>query len=212
MYAPEVITIGLTGGIGSGKSSVGSLLVERGAELIDADVLARAVVEPGQRAWAAVRERFGSLVIAADGRVDRAALADIVFSDEVARADLNAIVHPEVARAMLERVGEIALLGGDQVVVLDVPLLVEAGGPDRYGVAGVLVVDAPLELCIERLARSRGMDRAESEQRIASQATREERLASADFVIMNIGSLEELDQMVDRAWHWICGLREASAL
>ncbi|MGH9299857.1 MAG: dephospho-CoA kinase, partial [Acidimicrobiales bacterium] len=134
-----MITIGLTGGIGSGKSSVGSLLVERGAELIDADVLARAVVEPGQRAWAAVRERFGSLVIAADGRVDRAALADIVFSDEVARADLNAIVHPEVARAMLERVGEIALLGGDQVVVLDVPLLVEAGGPDRYGVAGVLV-------------------------------------------------------------------------
>ena len=203
-----MIAIGLTGGIGSGKSTVASMLVARGAVLIDADALAREVVEPGLPAWAEVRARFGQAVLAADGSIDRPALAAIVFSDEAARADLNSIVHPEVGREMLERLaGEAAT---DHVVVLDVPLLAE-GGRDRYPVAGILVVDCPVDIAIDRLVSERGMDREDAERRVAAQVSREERLRLADFIIMNMGSLDELRQMVDRAWQWIEGLRAEAA-
>lgn len=203
-----MIAIGLTGGIGSGKSTVASMLVERGAVLIDADVLAREVVEPGREAFGKVRSRFGDDVLAADGSLDRAALAAIVFADAAARADLNAIVHPVVGREMLERLAQEA--DTDHIVILDIPLLAE-GGRDRYRVAGVLVVDCPLELAIERLVTQREMSRNDAERRAAAQISREERLRVADFIIMNMGSIEELAEMVRRAWEWIESLRAEAA-
>ncbi len=202
-----MIAIGLTGGIGAGKSVVGARLVERGAVLIDADAIAREVVEPGRPAYAKVVERFGEGVVAPDGRLDREAIASIVFNDPDSLADLNAIVHPEVGTEIAIRIA--AEAGSDQVVVLDIPLLVEGGRPDTYGLAGVLVVDAPVDLALERLVSERRMDRSDAEARIASQASREERIREADFVIMNMGTLDELDEMVERAWAWIEGLRAA---
>lgn len=203
-----MITIGLTGGIGSGKSTVASMLAERGAIVVDADVIAREVVEPGREAWSKVKERFGEGVLSPDGSIDRAALAAVVFADESARVDLNGIIHPEVGKAMLEQVA--AEAASDHIVVLDIPLLAE-GGRDRYGVAGVLVVDVPVELAIERLVSERGMERADAEARIAAQMSREDRVKIADFIILNIGSLAELSQMVDRAWGWMVGLRAEQA-
>jgi dephospho-CoA kinase len=199
-----VIAIGLTGGIGAGKSTVSALLADHGALVIDADVLAREAVEPGRPAWAEVRRRFGESVVREDGSIDRQALAAVVFSDESALRDLNSIVHPEVARTMGERLALEA--STDHVVVLDIPLLAE-GGRERYPLAGVLVVDCPVELAIDRLVAERGMDRADAERRVAAQAPREVRLKMADFVIMNMGTLEELRLMVDHAWRWIERLR-----
>ena len=202
---PPMIVVGLTGGIGSGKTYVGARLVERGAVLIDADVLAREVVEPGRPAYGRVVERFGSEVVAPDGKLDRAAIAAIVFNDAQALADLNAIVHPEVGVEIAARLATES--AGDHVVVLDIPLLVEAGNAERYPFDGVLVVDAPVDLVLDRLVSVRGMERADAEARIANQASREERIRAADFVIMNMGSFEELDEMVARAWAWIEGLQ-----
>ncbi len=196
-----MIAIGLTGGIGSGKSTVAAMLVELGAVLVDADAIAREVVEPGRPAWQRLRERFGEGVFTPDGALDRAALASVAFSDPAALADLNAIVHPEVGAEMLRRLSEEA--GSDHVVVLDIPLLAEGGGRERYPVAGVLVVDCPVDLAVERLVSSRGMDRADAERRVAAQLTREERLRTADFVVMNMGTVEELAEMVRRAWGWM---------
>jgi dephospho-CoA kinase len=202
-----VIAIGLTGGIGSGKSTVAGMLAARGAVVVDADVIAREVVERGKPAWAKVRERFGEGILTPDGSIDRPALAGIVFADEGARRDLNGIVHPEVGRAILERVA--AEAGTDHVVVLDIPLLAE-GGRDRYPVAGVLVVDCPVDIAVDRLVTERGMDRVDAERRVAAQVSREERLRAADFIIMNMGTLAELSEMVGRAWRWIEGLRSGA--
>jgi dephospho-CoA kinase len=204
-----VIAVGLTGGIGSGKSTVGRLLVERGAVLVDADQLAREVVEPGTETLARVVERFGRDVLSPDGRLDRKALARIVFHDDNARLDLNAIVHPAVGALMAERLT--ALAPTDEIAVLDIPLLVEGGARDRYPVAGVLVIDSPVDLAIERLVALRQMDRFDAERRAAAQASRSDRLAQADYVILNIGTLEELALMVDRAWAWMQGLRNAAS-
>jgi dephospho-CoA kinase len=201
-----MIAVGLTGGIGSGKTTVASMLAERGAVVIDADQLAREVVEPGRPAWAQVRDRFGGSVMAADGSIDRPALAAVVFADEAARRDLNAIVHPEVGREITERLA--AEMATDHVVVLDIPLLAE-GGRDRYPVAGVLVVDCPVDVAIERLVGERNMQHQDAKARVAAQASREERLRVADFVIMNMGSLEELAEMVSRAWAWIEQLHDS---
>jgi dephospho-CoA kinase len=203
-----VIVIGLTGGIGSGKSTVAAKLVERGAVLVDADALAREVVEPGRPAFDKVVQRFGDKVVAPDGTLDRRAIAGIVFNDAAALADLNAIVHPDVGAEVGARLS--AQAGSDHVVVLDVPLLVEGGAADRFGLAGVLVVDAPVDIALERLVNERHMDRSDAEARIANQASREERIRRADFVIMNMGTLEELDEMVARAWSWIDGLHSAA--
>jgi len=200
-----MIVIGLTGGIGSGKSTVARMLVGRGAVLIDADEVAREVVEPGRAAYAKVVERFGDDVVAPDRCLDRSAIAAIVFDDPRALADLNAIVHPEVRAEIATRLASQS--GGDNVVVLDIPLLVEGGAPDRFGLTGVLVVDAPVDLVLERLVDRRQMDRSDAEARIANQAGRLERVARADFVIMNAGTLDELEEKVTDAWAWIGRLR-----
>jgi len=199
-----MIAIALTGGIGSGKTTVASLLAAHGAELINADELARAAVEPGSEGFSQVVARFGRGVVNPDGSLDRAGLASIVFDDEVARRDLNDIVHPEVARTMAQQLARHA--GSEAIVVLEIPLLVEAGGRDRYPVAGVLVVDTPVELAVERLVSSRHMDEEDVRRRIAAQAPREARLRQADYIILNTGTLEELRPMVDRAWDWMVAI------
>ncbi len=207
-----MILVGLTGGIGSGKTTVAGRLVERGAVLVDTDVLARQVVEPGTDGFERVRERFGAGVVGADGSLDRAAIADIVFNDRKALADLNAIVHPAVGVEVIRLLA--AESATDHAVVLDIPLLVESDARERYPFAGVLVVDAPEDIAVARLVEHRKMARADAERRVANQASREERIAQADFVIMNMGTLAELDEMVSRAWSWITGLlagAEASA-
>jgi dephospho-CoA kinase len=188
-----VLLVGLTGGVGSGKSTVARLLADRGAVVIDADVLAREVVEPGRPGYDAIVTRFGPGVVGADGRLDRPALAALVFSDPSARADLNAIVHPLVAEETLRRVGG---LPEDSVVVMDVPLLVEAA---RGGYHAVVVVEAPEEVRLERLA-ARGMDPTDARARIVAQATDAERRAVADAVLDNSGSPADLERQVEALW------------
>ncbi|HUZ21669.1 MAG TPA: dephospho-CoA kinase [Acidimicrobiales bacterium] len=200
-----MLVVGCTGGIGSGKSTVAALLGERGAVVVDADAIARAALEPSEAAFAAVVERFGPAIVGEDGRLDRSGLAELVFRDPIARADLEAIVHPVVRRAIADRLE--AERAGERVVVLDVPLLVETGGKQRYGVDAVLVVDAPEHLAVERLVSSRRMTREAARARAAAQVPRAERLRAADYVIVNIGSLDELVLMVDAAWRWIGQLR-----
>lgn len=203
-----MVVVGLTGGIGSGKSTVARLLAERGALVVDADVVAREVVAPDGPAHAAVVERFGPAVLATDGGIDRPALATLVFGDERAREDLNRIVHPAVQLEMLRRVAA-AAADPDAVVVLDVPLLAEVGR-DRYPVAGVLVVDAPVETAVVRLIGGRGFTEEDARARIAAQATREERRAIADVVLDNSGDLDQLRSEVDRVWAWIHALAVTS--
>ena len=204
-----MIAVGLTGGIGSGKSAVAALLVARGAVLIDADELAREAVKPGTDGLGDIVKCFGEEVLTGSGELDRPKLAAIVFADPAARRQLDGIVHPRVGALMGERLA--ALASTDQVVVLDIPLLVEAGGRNRYEMAGVLVVDTPVETALERLIAIRGMSREDAEARVAAQASRTDRLRQADYVILNVGTLEELALMVDRAWNWMLGLKAAQA-
>lgn len=172
--------IGLTGGIASGKSTVAAMLADLGAVIIDADRLAREVVEPGTAGLERIRQRFGDTVIGGDGRLDRLALGRIVFADAAARADLEAIVHPAVRRraAALE-----AAAGADAVVVQMVPLLVETGQQDAFD--AVIVVDVPAEVQRARLIERDGLSVADADARIAAQAARADRLAAADVVIHN---------------------------
>jgi len=194
-----VLVVGLTGGIGSGKSTVSALLEARGAVVIDADRIVRELQQPGEPVLEAMVEAFGPGILAADGTLDRQAVADIVFTDEAALQRLNAIVHPAVGARMAERLAELA--GTDAVVVLDVPLLVEGKG--RYETAATIVVDVDPEVAIGRLVQHRGFDEADARARIARQATREERLAIADVVIDNGGSPEDLERQVDALWRRI---------
>lgn len=198
------LVLGLTGGIGSGKSTVDDLLAERGAVILDADRIVKEIQQPGGLAYDGIVERFGPGVVGTDGQLDRAALAAIVFNDEAARADLNKLTHPFVGQVMAERMA--AQAETDNVVVMDIPLLT-AESKGRYPVAGVIVVDCPVEVAVERLVRFRGFSELDARARIAAQITREERLALADFVVDNSGSLEDLKSEVDRAWEWITGLR-----
>ena len=188
--------VGLTGGIGSGKSTVAAMLAERGAVVVDADQLAREAVVVGTDGYRAVVDRFGSEVVAGDGTLDRRALAGVVFDDPAALADLNAIVHPAVRAAIAERVAELA--GTDAVVVLEIPLLVESGL--SYGASRVIVVDCPEDVAVGRLGQARGMDEADARRRIAAQVSRAERLAAADVVIDNAGPLDDLGPQVDALW------------
>jgi dephospho-CoA kinase len=199
--------VGLTGGIGAGKSTVSAALAAKGAVVIDADAITREVQEPGTDVFAAMVERFGPGIVAADGSLDRQAVADIVFPDPAALADLNAIVHPAVGATIAERLG--AQVGTDHVVVLDVPLLVESGRDDM---AGIIVVDVDPETAVRRLVEHRGFTEADARARISRQAGRDERLAKADFVIDNEGDLDALAPRIDECWAWIASLPEADAV
>jgi len=188
------VRVGLTGGIASGKSLVAAELAARGAIVIDADVLAREVVEPGTPGLAAVLDRFGTHVLI-DGRLDRARLAEIVFADPVARRDLERIVHPAVrARALeLEQAAGFAA-----VVVHVIPLLVETGQQGDFDL--VVAVDVDHETQLRRLMARDGFSRAEAESRIAAQAAREDRRIAADLVLDNSGSMAELQGQIDALW------------
>jgi dephospho-CoA kinase len=186
--------IGLTGGIGSGKSTAAARFAELGATVIDSDRLAREVLAPGTPGLAAVVDRFGVDLLNADGSLDRARLAAVVFADSAALADLNAIVHPQVA----ERTAQLmAAAGPDAVVVHDVPLLVENGLAGRYD--AVVVVEAPLPQRLSRL-QARGLDAEAARSRIAVQASNEQRRAVATVVLDNSGSVAELHAQVDQFW------------
>jgi dephospho-CoA kinase len=201
-----MLALGLTGGIGAGKSSVDGLLTERGAVVIDADLVAREVVVPGGAAYGPLVERFGVGVLHADGTLDRPALAAVVFNDPAALADLNAITHPPILALIGERLA--ALAGTDSVGVVSNALLTEAHR-QRYSLDGIVVVDCPTEVAVERLVAQRGMAEADAKARVAAQISREERLALADLVIDNSGSYEELVRQMDGLWAWIEERRRA---
>jgi len=196
-----MILVGLTGGIGSGKSTVSSALAARGAEIIDADQITRDLQAPGQPLLAELAARFGDEVITADGALDRPALAAIAFADEQALADLNKIMHPAVGREIVNRLA--AAGQTERVVVMDIPLLAEN---PRDGLQGVIVVDVPVETQVARLVQYRGFTEADARARIARQATREQRLAIADFVVDNGGPREALAPQIERLWQWLTGL------
>lgn len=198
-----MLVVGLTGGIGSGKSTVAALLAERGAVIIDADQIAREVVAPGRPAYDAVVQRFGPGVVADDGAIDRHALASIVFADAAALAELNALTHPAIAEVVRERLATHA--GTGAVVVLDVPLLAETEGA-RASSDAMVVVDCPEDVALRRLVEHRAMSEADVRARMAAQAGRDDRLALADFVIDNSGDRDQLATEVERCWRWIEGL------
>lgn len=187
-------SIGLTGGIAAGKSTAAAAFAEAGAVVIDYDLLAREVVEPGTEGLAAVVTEFGPVVDAA-GMLDRAALARIVFADDEARRRLEGVLHPRVRRRSDEL---IAALGPDSVVVHDLPLLVETGDVSRFDL--VVVVDAPVEVQLERLVSGRGMSSADARRRIEAQADRGVRLAVADVVLDGAGAPEQLRAEIARLW------------
>lgn len=196
-----MVLVGLTGGIGSGKSTVSARLAAHGALVVDADAIVREVQAPGTPVLAAIVERFGPGVLAPDGSLDRQALADIVFGDDAALADLNAVVHPAVGAEIARRLEEAA--GTDGVVVLDVPLLVESGRDDM---AALLVVDVDPDVAVRRVVEQRGMREDDVRARIARQASRADRLARATHVIDNSGSREDLERRVDEVWEQLSAL------
>ena len=190
-----MLLVGLTGGIGSGKSTVSGMLAERGAEVIDADHIAREVVMPRTPAWCKIRDHFGPGVLFADGSIDRQALADIVFGDPAKLALLNEITHPAIFERIADRLE--AARDRDVIVVLDAALLIETGLAQRVDM--LVVTHSPKEVQVQRLA-AKGMAATQADARIAAQLSPEERLARADLVIDNSGSLEDLGRQVDDAW------------
>lgn len=190
-----MILVGLTGGIGSGKSTVSALLAARGAVVVDADAIVRVVQSPGHPVFDAIVERFGEEVRGPDGGLDRQALADRVFGDDEALAALNALVHPAVGEEIARRLEVEAAT--DHVVVLDVPLLVESGRDDM---AALVVVDVDPEVAVERLVAHRGMRADDVRARMARQASRQDRLARADVVLDNSGDRAALEAQVDALW------------
>ena len=204
-----MLVVGLTGGIGSGKSTVSALLAARGAVILDADAIVRELQAPGGEAYVGIVERFGPAVVLPDsGELDRPALAALVFSDEAARADLNKLTHPLVGREMATRMA--AQAATDNIVVLDIPLLAERGR-GAYPVAGVIVVDCPVDVAVGRLVAGRGFTEEDARARVAAQISREERRAIADVVVDNGGSLAELEAQIDGVWTWLEGLRAEAA-
>ena len=201
-----MILVGLTGGIGSGKSTISSLLEGKGAIIIDADAIVREVQLPGSAVLTELVAKFGAGVLAADGSLDRQAVANIVFTDPEALKALNAIVHPAVGKEMNRRMIEQRTT--DHVVILDIPLLTEN---PREGLQGKIVVDVPVEVQVERLVQYRGFDEADARARISRQATREQRLATADFVVDNSGDLADLQPQIDKLWLWLNSLPQLPA-
>lgn len=201
-----MVVVGLTGGIGAGKSTVAALLVERGAALVDADRVAREVVEPGGPAYGPLVDRFGPGILDAEGRIDRPALAALAFGDPQSLADLNAITHPAIGAEMLARRDREAAPG--RVVVMDIPLL-RAEHRELLSLAAVVVVDTPPELALRRLVEQRGMGEEDARARMAAQPDRSARLEGADFVVDNSGDQAHLEAEVDRVWASLADLAAA---
>jgi dephospho-CoA kinase len=199
--------IGLTGGIGAGKSTVSERLQARGAVIVDADKITKELQQPGTPVFTAMVERLGPGIVAADGTLDRPAIASIVFNDAEALTALNAIVHPAVGIEIFRRIEEEK--GTDHVVVLDIPLLQRGG---LYNVAGVIVVDTPIDVAVKRLVTHRGFSEADARARIANQLTREKRLEQADLVIENGGTPADLEPQIERTWTWITSLPDWAPL
>jgi dephospho-CoA kinase len=191
-----MLLVGLTGGIGSGKTTVAGMLQELGAVIIDADELARRAVDPGTPGFVKVLDEFGESVQGGDGAVDRSALAEVVFNDPSARRRLEEIVHPEVARLFAERIAPYR--DTHRVVVYSVPLLVEAGLRDAFDL--VIAVEAPEEARVARLQAGRGLSAPAARERMAAQAGDDERRRAANIVVMNDGSLEDLRREVESLW------------
>lgn len=197
-----MLLVGLTGGIGSGKSTASAFLAARGAVVVDADAITRRLQQPGQPVFDAMVERFGDGIVAPDGSLDRAAVAAIVFTDESARKDLEGIVHPAVGAEMVRVLQEHA--GSHAIVIYDVPLLVESG---KKGYGAVVVVDVDPEIAVNRLVHGpRQLDEADARARIANQVSRDARLAVADRVLDNSGTVEALEAQVDDLWDWLVDL------
>ena len=203
-----MIRVGLTGGIGSGKSTVAGMLAERGAVVIDADAIARELVEPGEPALHLLVDEFGASIIADDGTLLRGRLAELAFASTDGTARLNAIMHPLIAAESRRRI-EAAAAGGANVVVYDMPLLVETGQADLVDV--VVVVDVPVEMQVERAVGQRGLDEADVRRRIEVQATREQRRAAADVVIDNSGDVTSTRAQVVDLWNRLVEGPEAIA-
>lgn len=197
-----MVEFGLTGGIGSGKSSVAERLVARGAALVDADATVKQLQRAGEPVFVAMVEHFGEAIIGDDGELNRPAIAEIVFSDSDQLEALNGIVHPAVRTSMATQRSDFALT--HDVIVLDIPLLVE-GNKAYDDLAGIIVVDVPVDMAVERLVAYRGFDENDARARMSSQVSRQERLKVADFVVDNGGTLDDLDAEVDRCWQWISG-------
>ncbi len=195
------LEIGLTGGIGSGKSTVSAGLVKRGAVLVDADAIVRDLQKPGKPVFKKMVERWGEKIITNEGELDRQAVADIVFKDAEELAALNEIVHPLVREEIANQREK--YIKGNDPIILDIPLLIESG---YENLSGIIVVDLHTEEAVERLVKYRGFSREDALNRISSQVDREERLSKADFVIDNNGDLDSLENEIDKAWSWIKGL------
>lgn len=191
-----MLLVGVTGGLGAGKSTVARMLGDRGAVVVDADELARGTLDPGTRTYEQICELFGDDIVEPDGRLDRAAIAARVFEDPEKRAALESIVHPEVFRRLAETVE--AHRGTDAIVVFDVPLLVETGFQDACDV--VVVVTAPEDQQVKRAMRDRNMSREDAAARIAAQVAPDTREAAADVLIRNDGELRDLERQVDALW------------
>jgi dephospho-CoA kinase len=197
-----MILIGLTGGIGCGKSEVSRLLADRGAIIIDADLIVRELQLPNGEIFNQMVEMFGDLVVADDGTLNRGAVANEVFKDKGILKKLNELIHPVVRRVMNERVKSYS--DTSKVVVLDIPLLVEN---PREGLDGVVVVDLDPEIAVERIVEQRKMNIDDAKARVANQSSREQRRAIANFIIDNSGDRKALDLQVDAAWSWINALK-----
>ena len=200
-----MLAVGLTGGIGSGKSAVAGLLVERGAVLIDADQVAREVVAPGGPAYQPLIDRFGPGIVSADGTLDRQALAKVAFADDETRQELNAITHPAIGIAMIQ--ARDARENTDDIVVLAIPLLT-AAHRETVKLHKVVVVDTPVDVALARLLSQRGFDRQDAEARIRSQISREERVKEADYVLDNSGDRAALEREVAELWEWLVAARD----
>jgi dephospho-CoA kinase len=197
-----MILIGLTGGIGCGKSEVSRLLADRGAIIIDADLIVRELQQPNGEIFNQMVEMLGDSVVADDGTLNRGAVANEVFKDKGILKKLNELIHPVVRRVMNERVKSYS--DTSKVVVLDIPLLVEN---PREGLDGVVVVDLDPEIAVERIVEQRKMNIDDAKARVANQSSREQRRAIANFIIDNSGDRKALDLQVDAAWSWINALK-----
>ncbi len=192
--------VGLTGGIGSGKSTVAAGLAARGAAVVDADAISREIMEPGGRAFGPVVDHFGPSILSDDGRINRPGLAQIVFQDPDALVKLNSLTHPAIGEVMAERMTAAAERA--EIVVLDIPLL-NIATRDRFTFAAIVVVDTPVDVAVARLVGHRGFGEEDARARVAAQMTRKERRRLADLVLDNSADRAALEAEIDRAWAWL---------